>query len=690
MIKQKLGRALNQLFDWAKSWDPQFIGGMQRGYSGSVAPYDDPENNVKSIRYALWAFICIKRISESIAGLPIKFYEGLGDDQNEITEGVIPNIIHRPNPFATHRDLWIDTIVFLLSTGKAAWALREFTRIGQPVDGISTIWTIPAYKIEVIKDKKKYISGYKVTNDDKMTYTLLPEQVAFFKTFNPEDPFYGLSPMTVAEQTIESDYYARDHNKEFLKSGGALGTVVQTDKRMLPDDVDRFEKKWIANHAGYNKWNKRGVDVLHNGMRIADLKNSPKDIEFLNMIKLNREEIISLFGTLQDEGLIENPNYANAMMQKKEYWEETLNPLLQHLQATMNELIIPRWTDKPIWMQFDMSNVKALQEDFNEQAKAVVILKRAGVITPNESRIRIGYDPIDDEAADQLDKPNVNPFAQPGNEPPPEKSFQIKAYDKRPEKWAKKDSFRRRHESGFMSVVNGYFDRQKDRVIKELETYVDQFPPQSVGLIFDELKETDLLVADINPAIVKTYKDSAAAGFEEVENMKSYRRGFETKDVDIIGAFDVTDPEAIAFIERHGLDAAKLISGTTQKLLQDILTSAYEEGLPIKEIAKLIEDKFSNFPAGRSYTIAQTETGNAVNSGTFQGYKQAGAEKKSWLATPDERTRDSHWAAGQSPAISLNESFAVGSSLMMYPNDPAGSAEEIINCRCTLLPEVEV
>lgn len=687
MIKQKLGRAINQLFDWAKSWDPQYVGSMNRGWGDSVQPLDDPENNVKSIRYALWAYICIKKISESIAGLPIRFYEGYDDNQKEITDNVISDIIYRPNPFATHRDLWIDTIVFLLSTGKAAWSLREFNRIGQPVAGKSTIWTIPAFKIKVIKDKKKYISGYEISNDDGTTHTLPPEQVAYFKTFNPDDPFYGLSPMTMAEQTIESDYYARDHNKRFLKSGCALGTMLQTDKRMEQGDIEQIKSKWRKNHGGYAKWN--DVDILHNGLKVTDLKNSPKDIEFLNFIKLNREEIISLFGVPPAVvGLFEYANYANAMMQKKEYWEETLIPLILHLQATMNELVLPRWSDRPTRMQFDVSDVRALQEDQNVKAKSTVILKRAGIITPNESRIRMGYDPIDDEAADQLDKPVANPFAQAGNQPP-EKSFQIKAYDRRPEQWAKKEAFRRRHESKFMQIVNEYFDKQKDRIIKELKQYVDQFPPQSVGLIFDELSETDLLIAAINPPIVKTFKDSAAAGFEEVENKKSYDRGFDTRD-DIIGAFDVTDPEVIAFIQQHGLDAAKLITGTTRQLLQDILTSAYDEGLPIKEIAKLIEDKFSGFPIGRSYTIAQTEMGNAVNAGTFQGYKQAGADKKSWLATPDERTRDSHWAAGQGPAIPLAEAFTVGSSLMMHPNDPAGAVEEIINCRCTLLPEVEV
>jgi len=55
--------------------------------------------------------------------------------------------------------------------------------------------------------------------------------------------------------------------------------------------------------------------------------------------------------------------------------------------------------------------------------------------------------------------------------------------------------------------------------------------------------------------------------------------------------------------------------------------------------------------------------------------------EKVWIATNDERTRPTHVEAhGQ--RTTLDGLFAVGSDELEYPCDPAGSPEEIANCRC--------
>lgn len=55
--------------------------------------------------------------------------------------------------------------------------------------------------------------------------------------------------------------------------------------------------------------------------------------------------------------------------------------------------------------------------------------------------------------------------------------------------------------------------------------------------------------------------------------------------------------------------------------------------------------------------------------------------KKQWLATLDGRTRHSH-AKLDGETIDTNKTFSNGCK---YPGDPDGVAEEIYNCRCTLI-----
>jgi uncharacterized protein with gpF-like domain len=55
---------------------------------------------------------------------------------------------------------------------------------------------------------------------------------------------------------------------------------------------------------------------------------------------------------------------------------------------------------------------------------------------------------------------------------------------------------------------------------------------------------------------------------------------------------------------------------------------------------------------------------------------------KEWVSRGDSRVRDAHRAAdGQ--VVPMNMPFIVKGESLQYPGDPAGSASNIVNCRCS-------
>lgn len=90
----------------------------------------------------------------------------------------------------------------------------------------------------------------------------------------------------------------------------------------------------------------------------------------------------------------------------------------------------------------------------------------------------------------------------------------------------------------------------------------------------------------------------------------------------------------------------------------------------------------------RGEVIGRTESMASLNQAAFEAHRQAVdngtvqavAVRKVWKATKDKRTRDSHrHLDGESAG--LEERFGNG---LLYPGDPSGAPEEIINCRCVL------
>lgn len=100
--------------------------------------------------------------------------------------------------------------------------------------------------------------------------------------------------------------------------------------------------------------------------------------------------ITSVVSTTEPVTLAE-ANYANQNEAKRMMWENVVIPNLMELRDALNCWLVPQFGEN-IYIDFDTSNVKALQQDFDTQANAV--LKLQGVLSVNELRDRLGYEPI--------------------------------------------------------------------------------------------------------------------------------------------------------------------------------------------------------------------------------------------------------------------------------------------------------
>jgi uncharacterized protein with gpF-like domain len=131
-------------------------------------------------------------------------------------------------------------------------------------------------------------------------------------------------------------------------------------------------------------------------------------------------------------------------------------------------------------------------------------------------------------------------------------------------------------------------------------------------------------------------------------------------------------------------------------LVRDESARAVREGDGSDELALRLgkifdESGIANWPS-RAMTVARTETLGAYNGGMFRGFasiaaQTGGAWEKQWLATLDHRTRETHahdtGADGQ--RVALMEPFVVGGFPLMFPGDPDGPPQEVINCRCSMM-----
>lgn len=175
----------------------------------------------------------------------------------------------------------------------------------------------------------------------------------------------------------------------------------------------------------------------------------------------------------------------------------------------------------------------------------------------------------------------------------------------------------------------------------------------------------------------------------------------EIKEIFDFAAFDTTDfePDAMIRVQQY-LEQARnrlvRVPDSVYGAVRGATMKATSEGWSIDELAGRIDDILAESGAerwrNRAKVIARTEAVGAYNAGTFAGFvsyasQMGGAWEKIWLATHDHRTRFTHaketGADGQ--RVGLLEPFSVGEGELMFPGDPMGPPEEIIQCRCSIL-----
>lgn len=162
------------------------------------------------------------------------------------------------------------------------------------------------------------------------------------------------------------------------------------------------------------------------------------------------------------------------------------------------------------------------------------------------------------------------------------------------------------------------------------------------------------------------------------------------------GAAPELDPWTSEYLNQAGNRLVRLPDEVYGLIVAEV-ERGIRDGLGIDKVTEQIDllltatgsERWPN----RAVTVARTETMGAVNAGVIRAAQLDAdargelAPFKVWIATEDDRTRPTHKAADGQRTL-LSQPFMVGGAQLLFPGDPRGPANEVINCRCTILPIV--
>ncbi len=213
-------------------------------------------------------------------------------------------------------------------------------------------------------------------------------------------------------------------------------------------------------------------------------------------------------------------------------------------------------------------------------------------------------------------------------------------------------------------------------------------------------RKSSQMVTEIVEAQRSVVRDMLTRGMVRGDNPK-------TTALDLIGRINASTGRREGGFIGLTSNQAGWVSGVREKLstlddsyfgltlrdrrLDGAIRSAIADGKPLPK--SVIDSAVTRYQARaeryRAQTISRTESLNALRAGQWEAMAQVSEEvgedaTKKWDATGDAQTRPDHMAM-DGVDVPINAEFEMpNGDEMLYPGDPAGSAENVINCRCAV------
>lgn len=645
----------------------------------------------------------VKVIAQALTKPTLEVRESADEDAPAIPDHWLPALLATPAESDVRRGTQLLEAVgiLLMLRGEALIWHRDIRRgeIGTGKDlrlnRPQEIQLLERSKYTEEKDRDGRLKRWSYSPPVGGTVKIPIEESTFLREENPYDSIRGIGRIEAALLEASTDYKANIFNRS-LYANSAIPPILfkmKGDRAWPEAKRERFLEVWDAKLSGPTKAGQSAA--LPPGVETELLKISHIEMAFIESKRLSRENIVALLGVPPIlAGYFDEASLANAKEAKKIFFGDTMVPLWGYVATVLTVSLLQRYEPGRV-LRFKTEPILAeiMADEFAKKVELGTKLWAMGFPAtdvndrlelgfptdgPTREHLSVGFLPISVAPAADVLEPDVPddevPDPDETPEPPPEETpddegkllfAEIAKADATlvsglARQWG---ALSRRYHRAFRAFLG----KLKQETLANLkrgksdDAIVEKATVEAI--VFDGKAAAKRLVKLSDPFIESGLKLGAESVIAEAGLSIS---------------FDFLTDEVVA------LQAAKRVklvgvSNNIRKRVRKVVAVGISEGDPVRKLAQRIREQFK-FEQSRALTTARTEMSQSFVGGRFNAMKQNGVKRHTWLASRDQRVRDTHARVNRT-TVAIGKNFANG---VRYPGDFAGPPEEVINCRCTV------
>ncbi|MEI8360953.1 MAG: phage portal protein [bacterium] len=642
----------NKLFKTATQGVP-FSFFMNSGMMSNVITRADALDFYKS-----WIYACVARRSMGLAQIDFKLYRNKKNGEvEEVIEHELLDLLYRINPEMTKYNFLQLSFIYRDLLGASPWIL---TKANESDKYPSNIYLARPEYFRVNRDDNGQVVNY-VYEIGTYKRTFNKEEVIWLKNYNPRNPDKGIGVIEAVRQTAENDDYIVQSNSNLLKNNARPSGFLELEGNASKGMISRLKKEFKEKFQGYE--NSYHVQVLEAGMKFKPATIPPKDLDFIESRKMNRDEILSIFGVPKPIlGVFEDVNRASAVAAEYAFNKWTLEPLATELIEQLNEFLVPMF-GSDLWLDF--SPLARADEEMDLKRKVEGWNKW---LTTNEIRVDEGLQPV--AGGDYIYMPLSNMPLIGGEK---KEIIKIKAFSSsrvnlKKQEYVKKRvlnrnlKMKRLAEKATKKAMSSLFknkriilkivnknqrltDEQKHKFYQERmlsESKLEGLWKSKMTSLFVEqeqrfinsIEKSDQVGVDFK-SLSKT--DEVTATIQVISPLM-----YETVMTGVAGASALIDQDVImdmdfikSWLDQVSEEIGTSITETTIADFEKTMNEGISAGESLSELKTRVEKVFDFAVDYRAELIARTETSRGVAEAHRQTYEHYGFTDVEWLLSPD-------------------------------------------------------
>ena len=349
----------------------------------------------------------INLVSNDVARLPVMVVEETDDGLEDRPDDPVSALLRQPNGLECGFD-WFRKMVRDLMLYGNAFSLISSNGLGEVLELISCR-PIDITQIDNGDGTFKYrhpIHG-----------EIAPDEILHFR-LNGQRPFWGDSPISRAAEALRLAQVQDAAGMSLYQTPGLGKIALESPETLGPDMVAKLGTAFASRHGG--KDGHLTPIVTQGGMKVTQVGQSLAESEWITARRYSVNEVSRLFSVppafLFD---LDKSTLEQSAAQMRSYVSTCLNHWIEYIKAEF-------YTKLGVRLRFDTSSL--LVGTFKEEVESLRMAVDAGILTPNECREKLGFEPLEEGSELMISKnyaeAGVNGTDTETEEPPTEESPQ--------------------------------------------------------------------------------------------------------------------------------------------------------------------------------------------------------------------------------------------------------------------------